>query len=267
MNCSRDSRTRFVPFRFQPKWILIAALVGLIPGSANAQSSELSQEEKAQGFVSLFNGSDLTGWSGDPRFWSVKEGAIIGQTSETNKAERNTFLVHDEQFSDFELRFSYQVENFNSGMQYRSEAIEKWFVKGYQADFEAKWHDEGKTDKFSGMFFEENGRMFMGQRGDVVVVRPQTEGTEGPTIEKIASVGKGEDLEKAIRRGDWNDYTIMAQGYQFTHIINGQVMSIGWDEDPENRKRAGVFALQLHSGPPMKIQVKNIRVRKIESKD
>ncbi len=76
-------------------------------------------------------------------------------------------MVYDKQeFGDFDLRFSFRVEGGNSGIQYRSELIDKWFVKGLQADFEDKIHD-GK-DSFSGMFFEENGRMFMGQRGDAV---------------------------------------------------------------------------------------------------
>lgn len=242
---------------FLGTWILL-----VVP--CMAQQPKLVESEKAAGFVSLFNGTDLTGWDGDPKFWSVQEGAIVGQTTNDVKTEKNTFLVGKQEFSDFELRFSFQVKNFNSGMQYRSRAIEKWFVKGYQADFEAPWHDGGKQDKFSGMFFEENGRMFMGQRGDVVIVRPAQAGQDKPTIEKIASVGDPSKLEKVIRRDDWNDYTIIAKGFQFTHIINGQVMSIGFDEDDQHRQASGVFALQLHSGPPMKIKVKNVRVRELK---
>ena len=244
------------------------ALVALISSATPVWAQEGDDQatagaEKSAGFTSIFNGTDLSGWDGDPQFWKVTNGAIVGQTTEEVKAERNTFLLHEGEYADFELRFSYQVEKFNSGMQYRSAATEKWFVKGYQADFEARWHDDGKADKFSGMFFEENGRMFMGQRGDVVVVRSAADGEEDPQIEKIASVGDPQMLEKAIRRTGWNDYIIIARGYQFTHIINGQVMSIGFDEDKSNRKRSGAFALQLHSGPAMKIMVKNIRVREL----
>lgn len=237
------------------------SFVSLISANSYGQDSGVSPE---QGFVSLFNGEDLSGWEGDKRFWRVEDGAIVGQTAEDNQAEHNTFLIRSgEQFSDFELRFSYQVSGFNSGVQYRSVAKDDYVVSGYQADFEARWHD-GTTDKFSGMFFEEGGRMFMGQRGDAVIVKNAPDGEKKPVIEKIATVGDGAELEKSIHRDGWNDYIVIARGYQFTHIINGRVMAIGWDEDTEHRKGSGIFAFQLHSGPPMQIKVKNIRVRKLK---
>ena len=122
----------------------------------------VAQETPEPGFVSLFNGKDLSGWDGDPRFWSVQDGAIVGQTTSEVSTKKNTFLVYQgDTVDDFELRFSYRVKGGNSGIQYRSELLSKWFVKGLQADFEDKIHD-GK-DKYTGMFFEENGRMFMGQ--------------------------------------------------------------------------------------------------------
>ena len=137
--------------------------------AANSCGQDAAPSEP--GFVSLFNGENLDGWDGDPRFWRVEDGVIIGQTTKDNKADHNTFLIRrDDEYGDFELRFSYQVKAFNSGVQYRSIAQDDYVVKGYQADFEDRWHD-GTTDKFSGMFFEENGRMFMGQRGQAVIVR------------------------------------------------------------------------------------------------
>ncbi len=218
------------------------------------------------GFESLFNGKDLSGWDGLPQFWSVQDGAIVGQTSESNqpKDKKNTFLIYrGDSFDDFELRFDYKVEGFNSGIQYRSLDTGDFHVSGLQADFEAQWHG-GNLDKFSGMFFEENGRMFMGQRGDVVIVRANPENPKKPRIEKIGTVGDPAELEKAIDRDDWNQYTVIANGNQFTHIINERVMSIGIDEDDLNSRKSGILALQLHSGKPMKIQVKNIRIRRIK---
>ncbi len=219
--------------------------------------------ETETGFASLFNGTDLSGWDGDKRFWRVEDGSIIGQTTEDNKAEHNTFLIRrDDEYADFELRFSYQVTGYNSGVQYRSVAKDDYVVAGYQADFEDRWHD-GTTDKFSGMFFEENGRMFLGQRGEAVIVKAIPSGKKKPIIEKVGSLGDPVELETAIHRDDWNDYTIIARGFQFTHMINGRVMAIGWDEDEQHRKASGIFAFQLHSGPPMQIKIRNIRVRKL----
>lgn len=216
------------------------------------------------GFESLFDGSDLSGWAGDKRFWRVEDGAIVGQTTDDNKAEHNTFLIYrGAEYGDFELRFSYQVTGYNSGIQYRSTEQDDYVVRGYQADFEDRWHDGGTTDKFSGMFFEEKGRMFMGQRGEAVIVRTAPQGEKKPLIEKVGSVGDAAELEKVIRRDGWNDYIIIAKGYQFTHIINGRVMAIGWDEDEVKRAASGIFAFQLHSGPPMQIKIKNIRVRQL----
>ncbi len=103
--------------------------------------------------------------------------------------------------------------------------------------------------------------MFMGQRGDVVVVRSNPENPKKPMIEKIATVGDAVELEKVIRRDDWNDYTVIARGNVLIHIINGQVMSIGIDEDPANFRESGILAWQLHAGPPLKIEMKDIRIR------
>ncbi len=222
----------------------------------------LSAQEADDGFVSLFNGQDLAGWEGDERFWRVDSGAIVGETTKDNPTKKNTFLVYRrDSVDDFELRFSYRVRGGNSGIQYRSELLSKWVVKGLQADFEDQMH-EGK-DKFSGMFFEENGRMFMGQRGDVIFVRTNPKNLKKPVIDKVATVGEPAELERVIKRDDWNDYTVIASGQVFIHIINGHVMSIGIDEDLANFRKSGILAWQLHAGDPLKIEMKNIRLRKL----
>lgn len=226
-----------------------------------------SADDRESGdFKPLFNGTDLTDWDGDPRFWRVTDGVLIGQTTAENKAEKNTFLIYrGGEFSDFDLQFDYQVTGFNSGMQYRSQEKGKgeWSIGGYQADFEAQWHNGGKTDKFSGMFFDEQGRMFMGQRGDVVIVTANDEKPKKPHLNVVGSVGDPAELEKAIKRDDWNSYRIIADGHHFTHIINGQVMSVGIDHDDINFKPSGLIAVQLHSGPPMQIKLRNIRIREL----
>jgi hypothetical protein len=229
-----------------------------------------AHHDNEPGFKSLFNGKTLKGWDGVDRFWRVEGGAIVGQTTEDNKTEKNTFLIYrDGNFGNFELRFQFQVEGGNSGVQYRSEDIGNHVMKGLQADFEPRWHVDKKdpsappSDRFTGMFFEENGRMFMGQRGDVVIVRANPENPKKPRIEKIGSVGDAAELEKVIHRDGWNDYTVIADGNKYIHMVNGVVLSIGIDEDELNFKKDGLLGFQLHAGVPIKIQVKNIRIREL----
>ncbi len=140
-------------------------------------------------------------------------------------------------------------------------------VAGYQCDFEAQWHksddkaDAKLTDKFSGMFFEENGRYFLARRGEAVIVRVDPEKPDKTKIEKLGSVGDAVELESRIKRDDWNELVVIAKGNQFVHLINGHVMAIGIDEDKAKSRWSGLFAFQLHSGPPMRIDVKDVRVR------
>jgi hypothetical protein len=223
------------------------------------------------GFKSLFDGQSLGPWDGDKMFWRVENGAIVGETTAEKQPadKKNTFLIYrGGEFSNFELRFKYKVEGFNSRLQYRSVDQGNYHMDGMQADFEAPWQDDKasgqKVDRFSGMYFEENGRMFMGQRGDVVIARANRENPKKPKIEKIGTVGDPKELEKFIKRDDWNEYTILADGKQSLHIINGHIMSVGLDEDELNFRKSGLLGLQLHSGKPMRIEVKDVRIRELK---
>jgi CubicO group peptidase (beta-lactamase class C family) len=220
--------------------------------------------EPGGAFTPLFNGTDLTGWDCDKRFWRVEDGIVIGQTTPENPAPHNTFLIYrGREYGDFELTFEYQVEGFNSGIQYRSSERPDYVIDGYQADFEARWHkaDNGPIDKFSGMFFEENGRMFMGQRGQAVLVRENKADPKKPLIQQLGSLGDPTEMEQAIKRDGWNRYRVIAKGYHFAHIINDRVMSMAIDEDEAHRKASGLLAFQLHSGTPMTIRVRNLEIR------
>ena len=236
------------------RFVLTLVGFGLSVGSATVHAEDPIAPSGGN-TQTLFDGASLDRWHGDERFWRVEDGVLIGETTAENKAPHNTFLIYDGNFADFVLTFNYKVTGFNSGVQYRSVEQDDFVVKGYQADFEAQWHDGG-VDKFSGMFFEENGRMFMGQRGEAVRVASGDE----PVITKLGSVGDAKELAKVIKRDDWNRYTVVAKGYQFTHIINGRVMSIGMDLDEKRRRADGVIAFQLHSGPPMRIELRDIKI-------
>lgn len=223
-----------------------AALLAGLTFQASAADSD--------GFVSLFNGKDLEGWDGNPRFWSVRDGAITGQTTAENPTRGNTFIIwRGGTVGDFELRLQYKIVGGNSGIQYRSKDLGNWVVGGYQGDFEA-----GNT--YSGILYEEKGRGILAQRGQFTQVLP---GERRPKIEVMGSLGESADIQSNIKKEDWNDYKIIAHENRFVHMINGRVTAIVVDNDAENRVGSGILALQLHAGPPMTVQFRDIKIRKI----
>jgi len=211
------------------------------------------------GFKSLFNGTSLEGWDGNKDLWSVEDGAIMGRTKADTKLSHNTFLVYKgEDVSDFELRLTYRIVNGNSGVQYRSKVLKHGtfgpIVGGYQADFEA-----GKT--FSGILYEEQGRGILAQRGQKTVIR-EIEGK--PKVDVVGSVGQSADIQAKIKHEDWNDYVVIAKGNHLQHFINGQQTVDVVDEQASKAAKSGILALQIHQGPPMTVQFKNIRIKKLE---
>jgi hypothetical protein len=203
----------------------------------------------------LFNGKDLTGWSGNPALWTVKDGAITGQTTKEKPTKGNTFLIYTNgPVDDFELRLSYKIIGGNSGIQYRSKVVNSnnWVVGGYQGDFEA-----GKT--YSGILYEELGRGILAKRGEKVLI---TEDTGKPEV--VGSLGKSEDIQNKIKNEDWNEYVIIAKGNHLRHFINGTQTIDCIDEQKSKSAKSGVLALQLHAGPPMTVQFKDIRIKPLK---
>ncbi|MBI4659552.1 MAG: DUF1080 domain-containing protein [Verrucomicrobia bacterium] len=219
------------------------------------------------GFKKLFNGRDLSGWAGRHEHWLVVDGAITGRTTKDNPAKGNNFLIarpggKNLIVDDFELRLSYRITAnnaagfANSGIQYRSKERNNFVVAGYQADFEA-----GKT--FSGILYDEGGgaggRGIMAQRGEKVVW------TADGKKEVTGRLGKSEDIQAAIRKEDWNDYVIIAQGNHQQHFINGVQTVDVFDDTESKRLTSGILALQIHAGEPMTVQFKNIRIKSLGS--
>ena len=203
----------------------------------------------------LFNGKDLTGWNGNPAFWSVKDGAITGYTTKENPTKGNTFLIYTNgNVDDFELRLSYKIVGGNSGIQYRSKVTDSknFVVGGYQGDFEA-----GKT--YSGILYEERGRGILAKRGEKVIIK---EDSGKPEV--IGSLGKSDDIQKKIKDEDWNDYVIIAKGNHLQHFINGTQTIDCIDEQKSKAAKSGILALQLHAGPPMTVQFKDIRIKPLK---
>jgi uncharacterized protein (TIGR03067 family) len=210
------------------------------------------------GFKSLFNGKDLTGWAGRTVHWSVEDGAITGTTTKENPAQGNNFLIakdgdHNLIVGDFEIRFSFRFtgEWGNSGLQYRSLDKGNFVVNGYQADFEV-------GTSYSGILYEEGGRGILCERGRQVVIKE----VDGKTkIEVVGFSGDSKEIQNHIQVNGWNDYVITAQGNHLTHFINGLQTADVVDEQTSKAAQSGILALQLHAGPPMKVQFKNLRIK------
>jgi uncharacterized protein (TIGR03067 family) len=210
------------------------------------------------GFKSIFNAKDLSGWDGNPKLWSVKDGAIVGRTTADAPIKGNTFLIWTNgTVGDFELRCSFKIEAnndvgfANSGIQYRSKVLDpaNWVVGGYQADMEA-----GTT--YSGILYEERmSRAIMAARGEKVTWTKDCE------KQVTGSVGKSDEIQAAIKKADWNDYVIIAQGNHLQHFINGKATVDVTDECEAKRAMNGVLALQLHAGQPMTVQFRDLRLK------
>jgi Domain of Unknown Function (DUF1080) len=209
------------------------------------------------GFKEIFNGKDLTGWKGNPKLWSVEDGAITGKTTAEDPIKFNTFLVWaDGKLADFELELEYRLRagdeknaGGNSGIQYRSKLVdeEKFIVGGYQADIDYSL-------RYSGINYEERGRGILAERGQRVTLEANGE-------KKTESIGSAEELGKKVKKDEWNKYRVVAKGNKLSHYINDTLMSETIDNQAEKAAKEGILAFQIHQGPPMIIQFRNVRLK------
>lgn len=205
------------------------------------------------GFQSIFDGT-LKGWDGDTNYWRAENGVIVGETTREKPLTRNTFLVwRDGNPADFELKLEFRMNSTNSGIQYRSVELTdvgKWVLKGYQADIDFQ-------NTYTGQLYEERGRGFLSMRGQMATIP-----AEGQRPKVIANLKTSDDLKGAIKINDWNLMHIIARGNTMIHIMNGQLTSVFIDDDARNRAMSGLLGFQIHVGPPMKIEFRNIYLKK-----
>jgi hypothetical protein len=213
--------------------------------------------------LALFNGKDLTGWEGNPELWSVQDGVITGKTTAEKPVPGNTFLIwKGGDVADFEITFKYKMtpgdekKTVNSGLQFRSKIVDEknFVVAGYQADFEY-------GSKYSGILYEEKGRGILAERGQKVTISPG-EAPNKPKIEVTGETGKSDEIQSAIKKDDWNEYRVIVKGNHIQQLINGKLTVDVIDETPEGAK-TGILAFQLHAGPPMQVQFKDILLTKL----
>lgn len=215
------------------------------------------------GMKALFNGNDLTGWDGDSRLWSIKDGVVHGETTVENAASGNTFLIWKEGHTkDFELRLSFRCNaTNNSGIQYRSQHItegkvsNKWVVRGYQHEI----RNEVDFPTVSGFIYDEGGK-----RGRICLVGEKAYwDINGKHVIKSDLITESE-FKKLFKLDDWNEVVIIAEGHHILHYMNNTLILDCRDDDPQNALTDGILALQLHAGKPMWVDYKNVRIREIK---
>jgi hypothetical protein len=247
------------------KYLAIAALVILAVASAqvgrgrSGRSAPRMPEplpfEDHTGFQSLFDGKSLNGWDGDPALWRVENGEIIGESTPEKPVKVNTFLIwRGGEPADFELKVEVKMNSTNSGIQYRSAELPevgKWVLKGYQADIDF-------ANVYTGQLYEERMRGFLALRGQVTYLQ------QGRLPQVIAALGSSDELKSLVKVNDWNQYDIIARGNVLTHILNGRLMSQAIDDDAQDRALRGLIGLQMHVGPPMKLEARNIWLKKLQ---
>lgn len=215
--------------------LLVLALV--LPASGNPDD----------GFVSIFNGKDLTGWDGKPGWWSVEDGVITAESTLEKPCTKHNYLIWRGGVpADFELEFDYRIVGGNSGVQFRSAEIADWDMRGYQADIEA-------GQKWTGALFEHQ-RGGIALRGEKAIIAADGSREVTPFADAAA-------LQKIVRAEDWNQYRVVARGPEIELFINGVKTAHAVDRQTGQAAARGKIGLQMHPGPPMKVQFRNLRLK------
>ncbi len=204
----------------------------------------------AQEFESLFNGNDLTGWDGNPELWSVENGVITGKTKGPEHLSYNQFLIwRGGEVKNFEFRAQIRVTgNNNSGIQYRSAELPdvgKWVIGGYQCDIHS-------NAPYNAMIYHERGRGIVVKNGQSVTADP--EGVKWIVAERDPV---------AVDISQWHEYRIVAKGNHIQHFIDGKLTIEFADYDEKSRAMSGLLAFQVHKGPAMTVQIKEVRLKRL----
>lgn len=208
------------------------------------------------GFRSIFNGNSLDGWEGDPVYWRVEDGSLVGEIRPETVVKSNTFVIwQGGEPADFELKLDYRITaGGNSGINYRSVVVpdpvtpaNRFAMRGYQCDIDA-------ANQYTGNNYEEKGRRFLAVRGQMTRIT----GTRKPII--LSSLGDAAELASSFRAG-WNSVHLIARGNTLIHTINGRLMCVVVDDDKAGRQASGKIGVQVHVGPPMKVEYRNLRLR------
>ncbi len=208
------------------------------------------------GFTTIFDGKTLTGWDGNPTYWRVEDGSLVGEITPDTVIKSNTFIIwRGGSPRDFELKLDYRITaTGNSGINYRSVVVpdpvtpaNTFAMRGYQFDLDGR-------KMYVGNNYEEKGRLFLAVRGQITHVV----GGRPPIL--VSTLGNPEEMS-ALATNDWNAVHLIIRGNLLVHMLNGRVMSVTIDDDVPNRPAEGLIGVQVHVGPPMKVEYRNIRLK------
>ncbi|MEZ6139678.1 MAG: DUF1080 domain-containing protein [Zavarzinella sp.] len=208
---------------------------------------------QADEWKSLFNGKDLTGWSGVKEYWTVEDGAITGKTD--GNIPNNSFIVWDGKLKDFELKLQFKIVGGNSGVQYRAKLVdkEKFIISGYQADIDSA----ARKQQYNGILYEERGRGFLCNRGTKTWIDEKGARHE-------LRVTPDADVLAKLKGDAWNEYEIIAKANHLVQKINGQVTAEVIDFQKDKRAMEGLLAFQIHRGMGnMVVQFKDIKLKEL----
>jgi Domain of Unknown Function (DUF1080) len=244
------------------------AIISLV--TASCSSSKSSNVDSRNGYHLIFDGKTLDGWEYDPVYWRVENGALVGEVTPSTLLKRNSFIIKKNLITrDFDLKVDYRVSSHgNSGINYRSESIDSLphAMRGYQADIDGQ-------NFYTGQNYEERGRTILAYRGQKTTVNSSGASTQlKDNIKNNAwtkttvtgLLGSADSLKGAMRNEDWNEYHLIVKGNRLMHYINGVLMSDVTDNDTANRKFSGSLGVQVHVGPPMKIEYRNFRIKELQ---
>ena len=239
---------------------LIAGVCVLLFASVCAAQEPMKAPPETTDMTTIFNGRDLTGWSGDSRFWSVRDGVIHGETTKENGANGNTFLIWENgRTADFELRLSFRLNAANnSGIQFRSKHITEgkpsnaWVVRGYQHEL----RNQAEFPDVPGFIYDEGGR-----RGRLCLLGEVAAWSAEGKKEVSRNLIDQAAFKALFRLDDWNDVVIVAKGNNIQHFLNDQLVLDFTDNDPKLALLDGILALQLHAGAPMWVEFRKIRIK------
>lgn len=233
-------------------------------------TSCVSQKKSEKGFVKIFDGKTLNGWKGDPTYWRVEDGALTGEITPETLLKTNSFIIwQGGQPGDFELKGEFKItEAGNSGINYRSDQLTDipYALRGYQADIDGK-----RT--YTGQNYEERKRATLAYRGEISTINAYDGDASPEAVHSKAiknnwtnrtvtgSLGTSDELKNFIKPEDWNTFHIIAKGNRLQHYINGKLMSDVTDNDATSGMKKGLLGVQVHVGPPMKVQYRELLLK------